>query len=78
MAGPRFCRAEAGRLPLFAIGSGGALKGYGVVELVAGRYVKAVNRIWGTKVGEISAPPMRDGTFGTRVFAGVPWLHMQK
>ena len=28
-----------------------------VVELVAGRYVKAVNRIWGAKVGEyLSAP----------------------
>src|SRR3954453_24113971 len=31
-----------------------------VVELVAGRYVKAVNRIWGTKVGEyLSAPDAR-------------------
>ena len=31
--------------------------GNSVVELVAGRYVKAVNRIWGAKVGEyLSAP----------------------
>ena len=31
-----------------------------VVELVAGRYVKAVNRIWGAKVGEyLSAPDAR-------------------
>src|SRR3954470_3350629 len=31
-----------------------------VVELVAGRYVKAVNRIWGAKVGEyLSAPDGR-------------------
>ena len=34
--------------------------GNSVVELVAGRYVKAVNRIWGTKVGEyLSAPDAR-------------------
>ena len=34
--------------------------GNSVVELVAGRYVKAVNRIWGAKVGEyLSAPDAR-------------------
>src|SRR4051812_3862278 len=38
-----------------------------VVELVAGGYVKTVDPIWGTKVGESPAPLMRDGPFGTRV-----------
>src|SRR3954453_4512201 len=34
--------------------------GNSVVELVAGHYVKAVNRIWGAKVGEyLSAPDAR-------------------
>ena len=31
--------------------------GNSVVELVAGRYVKAVNRIWGTKGGRVSQRP---------------------
>src|SRR3954451_5678815 len=49
-----------------------------VVELVAGRYVKAVNRIWGAKVGEyLSAPdarrPLGQGCFA----AGPPSLRWQ-
>ena len=39
--------------------------GNSVVELVAGRYLKAVNRIWRTNWASISAPLMADATFGT-------------
>ena len=49
-----------------------------VVELVAGRYVKAVNRIWGTKVGEyLSAPDGRRHLWHACFASGHPSFRWQ-
>src|SRR3954453_17085197 len=46
-----------------------------VVEFVAGRYVKAVNRIWGAKVGEyLSAPDARRHLWHACFASGAPQL----
>src|SRR3954470_25051353 len=49
-----------------------------VVELVAGRYVKAVNRIWGAKVGEyLSAPDGRRHLWHACFASGHPSFRYQ-
>ena len=49
-----------------------------VVELVAGRYVKAVNRIWGAKVGEyLSAPDARRHLWHACFASGHPSFRWQ-
>ena len=49
-----------------------------VVELVAGRYLKAVNRIWGTKVGEyLSAPDARRHLWHACFASGHPSFRWQ-
>ena len=49
-----------------------------VVELVAGRYVKAVNRIWGAKVGEyLSAPDGRRHLWHACFASGHPSFRWQ-
>ena len=49
-----------------------------VVELVAGRYVKAVNRIWGIKVGEyLSAPDARRHLWHACFASGHPSFRWQ-
>ena len=53
-------------------------EGNSVVELVAGRYVKAVNRIWGTKVGEyLSAPDARRHLWHACFASGHPSFRWQ-
>jgi hypothetical protein len=52
--------------------------GNSVVELVAGRYVKAVNRIWGAKVGEyLSAPDARRHLWHACFASGHPSFRWQ-
>ena len=54
------------------------LQSNSVVELVAGRYVKAVNRIWGTKVGEyLSAPDARRHLWHACFASGHPSFRWQ-
>jgi hypothetical protein len=52
--------------------------GNSVVELVAGGYVKAVNRIWGAKVGEyLSAPDARRHLWHACFASGHPSFRWQ-
>ena len=52
--------------------------GNSVVELVAGRYVKAVDRIWGAKVGEyLSAPDARRHLWHACFASGHPSFRWQ-
>ena len=51
-------------------------EGNSVVELVAGRYVKAVNRIWGTKGEYLSAPDARRHLWHACFASGHPELPM--